>query len=164
MGRTKSNTSALDSMIAEFESGRGKKGIVGFADDPSEVHPRSGETAYTVAIVNNNGNDEGGAPAKPARPFFDDALNEAELELRRKAEILAERIIMGDGMTVTNALKQLNRIQEEYIRNTLRTAPARYQDNAPATVESKGFDRALFETGWLEDQLQSAVVEGEFDE
>lgn len=161
MGKTKSDTSELDALVKDISVGRDKRGIVGFADDPGNTHPRSGATAATVAATVNDGNEEGAAPEKPARPFFDDALNEAELELKAKSEKLLARIIAGDGMTLTNALKELNGIQADYIKTTLDQAPARYEANEETTVKRKGFNRALYETGWLRNQIASAIVKGE---
>lgn len=139
----------LDSLIRQVSKGdQGAR--IGYFDD-SGKHPRSKYNAYEIAAINNHGD----ASLKiPKRPFVTDGAYEGEA---RTESILRDSIrkIHKGQLTYKKAIRVAAQSQEEFITAQLIMAPwsGMYADNAQSTIASKGTNSPLFETGWLQKQI-----------
>jgi hypothetical protein len=111
-------------------------------------HPNSDEglTIAEIALRNEFGDD-----GTPARPFM--ATNYAANEQRYGR--LAEKVfasVIRDGLSVEQALQTLGAIQASDVKVTINdwTTP----ENAPATVEIKGKNDPLVDSGIMRDHVK----------
>jgi len=147
MSRVKSDTKILDSLIRQT-SGGDISARAGFFED-SGKHPRSGEDAYYIAAVNNNGAPEANIPE---RPFVTDGAFEREL-LTQNILKRGVRLAHQGKRTYQKSFRDATEAQKEGILAQLLLARFVYMDNAQSTVDSKGFNAPLYETGWLQKQI-----------
>lgn len=145
----------LEKFAADAAAARGVREIaVGFfasaryGYDPEKGH--HGEPVAEVAAKN-----EYGSPAEkiPERPFFRRALAKAEGDLPRVLASAVDRDVMAMGLAGADVvgLWVAGRIQRE-IRD-LREPP-----NAPYTIEKKGSDNPLIDTGTMRTSVTWRVV------
>jgi hypothetical protein len=147
MSKVTCDTKILDSMIRQVSKGD-RSARIGFFDD-SGKHPRSGATACEIAAINNFGAPESNIPE---RPFVTDGAYERELlsqDILRKGVRQAHQ----GRKTFRKSLTEAAEAQKESIGAQLQLARFVYQGNAQSTVDSKGFNAPLFETGWLQKQI-----------
>lgn len=159
----KSDFTRLDALL-EAATSPEPVAKVGYFDDGS-VHPRSKKSAPYIASINNNGGSvvEGDNEVViPSRPFLRDGANEAEIPVTDEMVRAYERFQAGKE-TLVEALEDAGEVLLYYINNTLDEAPSRYVGNAPFTIKQKGFDRPLYETGWLRDQTTIKIEIGGVD-
>lgn len=148
--KDKLECSLLDSLISQIGKGPDKVKI-GFFDE-GERHPRTGESSPDIAAINNFGGESlDGASKIPRRPFFDEAIRKGELELEDIVSSSVYALLSG-----RESLKDsLEDIGNEMFRQLFRTIRSgQFVENADLTIAMKGFDRPLFETGWLLTQIK----------
>lgn len=149
------DTKLLDRLIDRVEKGS-VTARVGYFDD-SGKHPRTKKTAADIATINNNGSVKANIPA---RPWVTDGAFEGELPTHREMRKYYERFVTGE-LDLKESLRRAAQEQKFRILQKYDEAPAIYANNRPFTVEKKGFDMALFDTGWLQDKIDVKVYEGE---
>lgn len=149
------DTMLLDRLISRVEKGS-VTARVGYFDD-SGVHPRTKKTAADIATINNEG-----APDRniPSRPWVTDGAYEAEFPTHREMRRFYERFVEGK-IDLKTALLKASQEQKFRIIQKYYEAPAVYKSNSPHTIDKKGFDRALFDKGWLQDKIDVKVYEGD---
>lgn len=143
----KCDTKILDSLIRQTSKGD-KGAAIGYFDD-SGKHPRSGATAYEIAAINNFGAPESNIPE---RPWVTDGAFEGELPTNASMKRGVRKIHKG-ASTFHKEIREAAKIQKNYISAQLVLAQFQYARNAEATIESKGFNSPMFETGWLQKQI-----------
>lgn len=147
----KIDVSGIDRLLNEGKN-KEVRARVGYFED-SGVHPRSGETAADIAIINNEGSTDQNIPE---RPFVTDGANEGILRTELELARYYEKFQRGE-ISLKNAILKVSKIQEESITSTLDLAPALYRANAPATIQRKGRDEPLNEFGWLRTKIDTKV-------
>lgn len=133
--------------------GKSRKEIGIFSEEP---HPKkagtSGELSFReLAMILIRGTDDGRIPK---RPFVHVASKLAENELRRARRKLGRRIRLDEGFTVDDFTNELAEIQMKYLQLVFRQSRLLFAPNAPSTVEQKGHNKPLVETGALWNKLE----------
>lgn len=123
-----------------------------------EMHPNGrGATAAEVANFNEYGTEMNGEPHIPARPFFKPAAKQSKASMKMSFDKIGFDILSGKRSVLDGydklAKKQAAWIKERILFNNY----ASRIPNAPSTVEQKGFNRPLYETGWLADNVRTKV-------
>lgn len=153
--RDECDFSRLDQLINDLSTQKAEV-KVGFWDE-GERHPRSGESSPDIAHINNFGGEAAdGDSYIPRRPFFDEAIRKGELALQ---DAVAEAVhdIMSGKVRMKAAMMDVG---QEFFNELYRTLRAgRFLGNAPMTIAMKGFDRPLYETGWLLSQIKIKLGE-----
>lgn len=149
MSKVTCDTKILDSIIRDVSKGD-RSARIGFFED-SGKHPRSGKDAYYIAAVNNNGAPEANIPE---RPFVTDGSAEVEIVTNAILRRAIRKVHQG-GTTYDRELRKAAETQRDGILAQLILAPSNsaYPRNAQSTEDSKGFNAPLFETGWLQKQI-----------
>ena len=147
MGKVTCDTKILDSLIRQVSKGD-LTGRAGFFEDSGE-HPRSGATAYEIAAINNNGAPEANIPE---RPFVTDGAYEGELKTQAILSQSIRKVHRGQ-TTFKKAHREASEVQRDYILAQLVLGPFVYAGNAQSTVDRKGRNMPLLETGWLQKQI-----------
>lgn len=134
---------------------------VGYFDD-GDRHPRSGESAPYIAAINNNGGtvvENNTEVFIPSRPFIRDGLSEGEIPAAKEMRASWERFQAGKE-SIESALENIGVEVLYFVNNALDEAPGRYLPNAPYTEKMKGFNRPLYETGWLRTKTDTRIKKG----
>lgn len=115
--------------------------------EAGKTHPRTGTPLSDVGAIN-----EFGAPSKniPKRPFLRPTINEKKQPLVKELQNAAER-----GDRAREAFDKVGAKAVEIVKETITqlSSPA----NAPSTVDRKGFNDPLVETGSLRDSIKHEV-------
>lgn len=147
MSKVTCDTKILDSLIRQTSKGD-LTARAGFFEDSGE-HPRSGATAYEIAAINNFGAPEANIPE---RPFVTDGAAEGELKTRTIMNNGVRKVHRGQ-TTFKKVHREAAETQRDFILAQLILGPFVYTGNAQSTVDSKGFNAPLLETGWLQKQI-----------
>jgi len=113
-----------------------------------------GLTIATVAAVNNFGSADGRIPA---RPFLAPAVENGAPEYRRLAEVMLPKVMSGE-MEMQTLLAQMGQLAEGHVKQQitdLRTPP-----NAQSTIDKKGSDNPLIDTGALRQSIRYVIDDG----
>lgn len=105
----------------------------------------------TIMAVNNFGSADGSIPA---RPVLQPAVEEGAPVYRRLAEVMLPRVLSGD-MEMRVLLEQMGSLAEGHVKQymtDLRTPP-----NAQSTVDKKGSDNPLIDTGALRQSIRYVI-------
>lgn len=139
---------ALKNKLHEMQTTHGE---AGFYSDP---HPNGrGATMAEVATYNEYGTKD-----IPARPFFAPAARQSRVVMSRMFVQRFQQILL-NRTTVSKSLKELSDRQAEWIKERiLFNTYARTIPNADFTISKKGFNRPLFETGYMADNVKTKVV------
>ena len=117
----------------------------------SEVqHPNGKLDSASLANILNNG-----AKNIPARPFMRDGSFDSTIELEALALKQTRKFLTLPNASAKDALLPLAEVVSKWISG--RILFNSYVDNAPSTVRKKGFNRPLYETGWLAENVQIKV-------
>lgn len=112
-----------------------------------------GLTIATVAAVNNFGSADGRIPA---RPFLQPPIEDGAPMYRRLAEVMLPRVLSGE-MEMRTLLEQMGNLAEGHVKQyitDLRTPP-----NAQSTIDKKGSDNPLIDTGFLRQSIRYVLDE-----
>lgn len=117
---------------------------VGYFD--GKIHQKENIPIAEVAIVNNNG-----APEKsiPERPFFSESIQMAWIN---KGALEGFSKIINPEMPKEVTLAKIGEWTKNIIQWNIRHG--NWTPNAPSTIEQKGFNQPLMETGQLEDDVE----------
>ena len=110
-----------------------------------------GLTIATIAAVNNFGSADGKIPP---RPFLQPAINKGAPEYQRLAEVMIPKVLSGE-MTMKVLLEQMGNLAEGHVKQEitdLDTPP-----NAQSTIDKKGSDSPLIDTGALRQSIRYVV-------
>jgi hypothetical protein len=119
-------------------------GLVGKA--ANKKHPRSGETLEDIAIIN-----EFGAGNVPERPFLRGTILKNKKKYRK---FVRDRILRGALLKKRSTKKAVNDLGKEAVKDVRRMIDSKIPPpNAPSTVDAKGFDHPLIETGLLKSSI-----------
>lgn len=131
-----------------------KRGEAGFFD--GDIHPRHGLPLAQIAADNNYGFMTPEGRTVPPRPFFSLACDTAD-------SVVKESLIKGVGRMLSG-----DRLPDDSLRDAAENmamwigiyaeSNALYIDNAPYTVKKKGFNRPLWETGYMATHIKSRVT------
>ncbi|WHL27767.1 hypothetical protein QJS63_26290 [Pseudomonas juntendi] len=113
-----------------------------------------GLTIATVAAVNNFGSADGRIPA---RPFLAPAVENGAPEYRRLVEVMLPKVMSGE-MEMQTLLAQMGQLAEGHVKQQitdLRTPP-----NAQSTIDKKGSDNPLIDTGALRQSIRYVIDDG----
>lgn len=113
-----------------------------------------GLTIATVAAVNNFGSADGRIPA---RPFLAPAVENGAPEYRRLVELMLPKVMSGE-MEMQTLLAQMGQLAEGHVKQQitdLRTPP-----NAQSTIDKKGSDNPLIDTGALRQSIRYVIDDG----
>ena len=110
-----------------------------------------GLTIATIAAVNSFGSADGKIPP---RPFLQPAINKGAPEYQRLAEVMIPKVLSGE-MTMKVLLEQMGNLAEGHVKQEitdLDTPP-----NAQSTIDKKGSDSPLIDTGALRQSIRYVV-------
>lgn len=113
-----------------------------------------GLTIATFAAVNNFGSADGRIPA---RPFLAPAVENGAPEYRRLVEVMLPKVMSGE-MEMQTLLAQMGQLAEGHVKQQitdLRTPP-----NAQSTIDKKGSDNPLIDTGALRQSIRYVIDDG----
>ncbi len=113
-----------------------------------------GLTIATVAAVDNFGSADGRIPA---RPFLAPAVENGTPEYRRLVEVMLPKVMSGE-MEMQTLLAQMGQLAEGHVKQQitdLRTPP-----NAQSTIDKKGSDNPLIDTGALRQSIRYVIDDG----
>lgn len=105
----------------------------------------------TIMAVNNFGSADGHIPA---RPVLQPAVEEGAPVYRRLAEVMLPKVLSGD-MEMRVLLEQMGSLAEGHVKQymtDLRTPP-----NAQSTIDKKGSDNPLIDTGALRQSIRYVI-------
>lgn len=126
---------------------------VGFIKGTSRPEKKDGEGAPPIAQVaawNVFGvRSEDGRQIIPERNFFRHAMENGRSDLLRLNRINLVRILRGD-MTSDKALEQLGAMHAGHLKKAIDSSKAWAEPNADRTIEAKGSDQPLKDTGNME--------------
>lgn len=108
----------------------------------------------TIMAVNNFGSADGRIPA---RPVLQPAVEEGAPVYRRLAEVMLPKVLSGD-MEMRVLLEQMGSLAEGHVKQyitDLRTPP-----NAQSTIDKKGSDNPLIDTGALRQSIRYVIDDG----
>lgn len=113
-----------------------------------------GLTIATIAAVNNFGSADGHIPA---RPFLAPAVENGAPEYRRLVEVMLPKVMSGE-VEMQTLLAQIGQLAEGHVKQQiteLRTPP-----NAQSTIDKKGSDNPLIDTGALRQSIRYVLDDG----
>ncbi|WP_060476719.1 hypothetical protein [Pseudomonas monteilii] len=113
-----------------------------------------GLTIATIAAVNNFGSADGHIPA---RPFLAPAVENGAPEYRRLVEVMLPKVMSGE-VEMQTLLAQMGQLAEGHVKQQiteLRTPP-----NAQSTIDKKGSDNPLIDTGALRQSIRYVLDDG----
>lgn len=120
-----------------------------------EKHPNGKLNSAELAnILENGANTPGESGYIPPRPFMEDGTMDSELVLRSMFVVRFKKFLGLDGRKTSprDTLHPLGVVVSRWMSN--RITFNTYAPNAKMTVDIKGFNRPLWETGWLADNVQ----------
>lgn len=100
-----------------------------------------GLTIATVAAVNNFGSADGRIPA---RPFLQPAIEKGAPQYQRLAELMIPKVLSNE-MTMRMLFEQMGNLAQGHVQQQIldtHTPP-----NAQSTIDKKGSDHPLIDTG-----------------
>ena len=100
-------------------------------------------------------NELGTSTGIPARPFIRNTADKHEAEIQRYAANLAQQMCDG-AITSDDMLKKLGVYVKGLMQKEIRNGD--YVPNAPATIERKGSDKPLIDTGKMRQSVNYTVV------
>ena len=115
-----------------------------------------GADLVDIAIWNELGTDR-----IPARPFLGQTVDQHGAEIQKAAAQLVQKICKGQ-LDAQSALKQLGVLTVGYVQNQITDGD--FEPNAPMTVQRKGSDHPLIDTGQLRQGISYVICKkGEYD-
>jgi len=121
----------------------------------AKPHPtRVGNTIAGVSLINQMGYTAENGRVVPARPYMTIALQ--SLAYLKRYEQAVERIAISKS-TIAVELPKLGKFLEEIMAGVI-VASLGLAKIAQATIDKKGFDHPLMETGTLVNDIQSRIV------
>lgn len=139
-------TAEGEKFFRELEKLERKTVTCGVMDDAKEAN---GEYVSDVAIRN-----EFGTSTIPARPFMRNAFDNHLPEIM---EITQKACQKSDKFDVDEILSEIGAGIVEIIRDEIENGS--FAENAPSTIEKKGFDNPLVDTGVLKDSISFNIIE-----
>lgn len=135
MIKTTLNMKGLDNLAKRMKTLARASVKTGFFEDAKYD---DGLSVATVAAWN-----EHGTRFHPERPFMQDTLTEQRAKIVHFLKLVAKSSIKGDGAS-TRIMKQLGAFVSGKMKIMIENYPG---SNSVATIERKGFNRPLFDTG-----------------
>ena len=97
----------------------------------------------------------------PARPFLGQTVDQHGAEIQKAAAQLVQKICKGQ-LDAQSALKQLGVLTVGYVQNQITDGD--FGPDAPRTVQRKGSDHPLIDTGQLRQGISYVICKkGEYD-
>lgn len=132
----------------------GKEIAVGILGDSAAYQYPDAEAGFTlvdIAIVNEFGSDDGHIPERPAHR---NCFEKSKAGLRKR--LAGSLRLIGEGKV--DPIQQLNKLGLWYV-GELRQEIIDFDDpaNAPYTIEKKGADNPLIDTGRMVNSIQHVV-------
>lgn len=125
----------------------------GFWEDVK--HPNGKLNSAELAnILENGANTPGETGYIPPRPFMKDGTQDSEIVLKTLFIVRFRKFLGLDGRKTSprDTLHPLGVVVSRWMGNRIRFNT--YPPNAQMTVDIKGFNRPLWESGWLSDNVQ----------
>lgn len=137
--------------VAELHKRYASAGI----HEDAGIHNRD-YTVADVGAINENGGTNSLGITVPPRPWMSDVAFSQQSSVASVMRDVAYEVVGGE----SDAKSGLQQIADDYAQRLVDsvvrwTSPP----NAPATIEKKGFDDPLIETGRLRDSLKGTVRE-----
>lgn len=141
-------------IVAELAKAGGSFVKVGYPEEKSKVHKGEGqpiEMAQLAAV------HEFGSPSRniPARPFMAQTFDKHVAEVNKRVSEIKDRIISGQ-VTAKQAWAQLGAWYKGMMQKEIRDGG--FEPNKLKTIERKGSDRPLIDTGQLRQSIDFEVV------
>ena len=144
----KCDDSGLEGLKAKLLDLQTTSAKIGFWEEVK--HPNGKLDSAALANILENG-----AKNIPARPFIEDGSLDSTIELEALALKQTRKFLTLPNASAKDALLPLAEVVSRWISG--RILFNSYVDNAPSTVRKKGFNRPLYETGWLAENVQTKV-------
>lgn len=141
---------------------------VGFPEEKDTVHERDAEeNVATIAAINEYGQANDPPYQIPARPFLEPAVRrrkrfiKAGMERALKKALTPDNLQMSEDRVQKVLTSEFEKIADNLVGAiqagiiNLQTPP-----NAPFTIQKKGFNDPLLETGQMVDSVQYVVKKG----
>lgn len=138
---------ALKDLAKSLE--REQRVLVGVPKGAGEYE--DGVNYATIMAVNNFGSADGRIPG---RPVLQPAVEEGAPVYRRLAEVMLPKVLSGE-MEMRVLLEQMGSLAEGHVKQymtDLRTPP-----NAQSTIDKKGSDNPLIDTGALRQSIRYVI-------
>lgn len=149
----------LEKMADDIQEFDGKSATVGIHEEEgAQVHPNSdtGEKVIDIAAANHFGFTTPEGFDVPARPFVSQYIDKNESKIKKEAENILKKSIkkLGQGkeVDIDQDMEDIAEYMEKGMKEYIDQKP--FIPNAPMTVEKKGFDFPLVETGKLTDSIK----------
>ncbi len=154
-----------ENMKRQLEELCGKEIHVGFQNDGKKAKRRNknGQTEEdkTVTVLDVAMWNELGTSSAPSRPFIRGTIDSRGEKITKFMEAEKRRVISGD-ITSEEALKQVGAMVvgevQDYIRN------GEFVPNAQSTIDKKGSDKPLIDTGTMRQSVHYVIKEKGEDE
>lgn len=118
-----------------------------------QKHPNGKLNAAELANILEYGANLSKATGKiPPRPFIHDGAEDSVLELKRLYQAQFNAFVEGK-KSPRDVLRPIALSMAKWIQ--MRILYNDYVGNRPYTIEKKGFDHPLMETGWLADNVMT---------
>jgi hypothetical protein len=164
--KVKSNTHGLKKLIADLRKMNGGKIEWGFFEEDTYANPRGAESVAEVAMLVENGHDNGGlfeGTSTPPRPFFEMAVTDSENIRQIRAAIKKyQRYVLQGKMSPEQKMEALADIVVAQLRESIinYTGPNNYITDATKEMrDSRGSSSSdpLVESGTLVDGVKAKV-------
>lgn len=164
--KVKSNTKGLKKLIADLRRMNGNKLEWGFFEEDSYPNPRGVDNVADVALLVENGHDNGGlfeGTSTPARPFFEAAVNDNENIYQIRAAIKKlQRYVLQGKISPEQKMEALADVVVQQLRESIinYTGPNNYiADSTKEMRESRGSesDDPLIESGTLLNGVKAKI-------
>lgn len=151
-----SEDKALKAMIRKLKSVEDYYVEAGYYGE--DKHPEHSESMAYLALANEEGVQ--GDPLSlgdiPPRPFLFNSFSINQGYQKQLTESFMVDYILGEGKRINQALKPFG---EKYAMSiTIAIEAGSYIPNADYTIEQKGFDSPLMETGYMKDNPRYKIV------
>lgn len=123
---------------------------------PEVKHPNGKLNSAELANILINGARKGRSGEIPPRPFLQDGIADGILDLKRTSVRQYKRFMsIKNKRSFKHFAKPIADSSSGWVKQ--RILFNSYEENASYTVRRKGFNRPLYESGWLANNVQTKI-------
>ncbi len=144
----------LREQLAQLARVRVLVGVQG--PEAREKHPAANESVGTIAFWLHYGTSK-----QPARPYIDRAIAALSTEVGSVSKRAVAALIDGRVSTVADAVRPLGSLACKAVQHEFDTSKDWAAPLAQVTIDRKGHDQPLIDTGTVRDAITYTVRDGE---